>query len=52
VSSGAIAGLFPGQGSQTSSLGELVSLVVPRLASECVELVGEDPFARVADSTR
>jgi [acyl-carrier-protein] S-malonyltransferase len=52
VSSGVIAGLFPGQGSQTSSLGELVSQVVPRLAAECVELVGEDPFARVADSTR
>jgi len=52
VTSGAIAGLFPGQGSQTSSLGEFVSRVVPQLAAECVELVGEDPFARVADSTR
>ena len=52
MSSGAIAGLFPGQGSQTSSLGEFVSSVMPRLAAECVELVGEDPFARVADSTR
>jgi [acyl-carrier-protein] S-malonyltransferase len=52
VSNGVIAGLFPGQGSQTSTLGELVSRVVPRLAAECVELVGEDPFARVADSTR
>ncbi|HTC73343.1 MAG TPA: ACP S-malonyltransferase [Solirubrobacteraceae bacterium] len=52
MSSGVIAGLFPGQGSQTSALGELVSRVVPRLAAECVELVGEDPFARVADSTR
>lgn len=52
VSSGVTAGLFPGQGSQTSSLGELVSRVLPRLAAECVELVGEDPFTRVADSTR
>jgi [acyl-carrier-protein] S-malonyltransferase len=52
VSNGVIAGLFPGQGSQTSALGELVSRVVPRLAAECIELVGEDPFARVADSTR
>jgi [acyl-carrier-protein] S-malonyltransferase len=52
VTSGVIAGLFPGQGSQTSSLRELVSRVVPQLAAECVELVGEDPFARVADSTR
>ena len=52
MSSRVIAGLFPGQGSQTSSLSELVSRVVPRLAAECVELVGEDPFARVADSTR
>jgi [acyl-carrier-protein] S-malonyltransferase len=52
VTSAVIAGLFPGQGSQTSSLGELVSRVVPGLAAECVELVGEDPFARVGDSTR
>lgn len=26
--------------------------VLPDLARECIELVGEDPFARVADSTR
>jgi len=29
-----------------------VQRVVPELLERCVELVGEDPFARVADSTR
>lgn len=52
MSKGAIAGLFPGQGSQTSELRERVARVVPRLLAECVGLVGEDPFARVAESTR
>jgi [acyl-carrier-protein] S-malonyltransferase len=52
VSSGLIAGLFPGQGSQTSALRERVARVAPRLLAECTALVGEDPFARVAQSTR
>jgi [acyl-carrier-protein] S-malonyltransferase len=52
VSSRAIAGLFPGQGSQTSDLRERVQSAVPELLARCVELVGEDPFVRVADSTR
>jgi [acyl-carrier-protein] S-malonyltransferase len=52
VSSLATAGLFPGQGSQTSDLRERVRRVVPELLELCVELVGEDPFPRVADSTR
>ncbi|HEV3035747.1 MAG TPA: ACP S-malonyltransferase [Solirubrobacteraceae bacterium] len=52
MSTAVIAGLFPGQGSQTSSLREQVARVLPRLLAECVELVGEDPFARVGESTR
>ncbi len=52
MSSGVIAGLFPGQGSHTSSLRDEVARVIPGLLAECVALVGEDPFARVAESTR
>jgi len=52
MSTDVIAGLFPGQGSQASALREEVARVVPRLLAECVELVGEDPFARVGESTR
>jgi [acyl-carrier-protein] S-malonyltransferase len=43
--------LFPGQGSQTPDMRELVA-ATPRLLERCVELVGEDPFPRVEDSTR
>jgi [acyl-carrier-protein] S-malonyltransferase len=52
VSSGVIAGLFPGQGSQTSDLREQVARVAPRLLAECDARVGEDAFARVGESTR
>ncbi|HWX97427.1 MAG TPA: ACP S-malonyltransferase [Solirubrobacteraceae bacterium] len=52
MSIGATAGLFPGQGSQTSDLRDRVERTVPELLDRCIELVGEDPFARVADSTR
>jgi [acyl-carrier-protein] S-malonyltransferase len=52
VSSGVTAGLFPGQGSQTADLREQVARDVPELLALCVELVGEDPFARVTESTR
>jgi [acyl-carrier-protein] S-malonyltransferase len=52
VSSGVIAGLFPGQGSQTSDLREQVQDAAPELLQRCIELVGEDPFARVSESTR
>jgi [acyl-carrier-protein] S-malonyltransferase len=52
VSNGAIAGLFPGQGSQTANLRERVERVLPELLERCLELVGEDPFARVEQSTR
>ena len=52
VSTGVIAGLFPGQGSQTSDLRERVHGALPALLEECIALVGEDPFARVGESTR
>jgi [acyl-carrier-protein] S-malonyltransferase len=52
VSARAIAGLFPGQGSQTSDLRERVQETLPELLDRCTELVGEDPFVRVAESTR
>jgi [acyl-carrier-protein] S-malonyltransferase len=51
-STGVIAGLFPGQGSQAGDLREGVERVVPELYRQCVELVGEDPFPRVRESTR
>jgi len=52
MSTDVIAGLFPGQGSQTSALRDEVARVVPGLLAECVQFVGEDPFARVGESTR
>jgi malonyl CoA-acyl carrier protein transacylase len=52
VSVADIAGLFPGQGSQTSDLREHVERVMPELLEQSIELVGEDPFARVGESTR
>ena len=52
MSTGAIAGLFPGQGSQTGSLRDEVERVVPELLAQCIALLGEDPLARVAESTR
>jgi malonyl CoA-acyl carrier protein transacylase len=47
-----IAVLFPGQGSQTPDMRELVARVRPDLLAAVTELVGEDPFARVEQSTR
>ena len=44
--------LFPGQGSQTPEMRDLVAQRCPQLLERCLELVGEDPFARVAESTR
>jgi [acyl-carrier-protein] S-malonyltransferase len=52
VSTGVIAGLFPGQGSQQGDLRERVERVLPELSERCIGLVGEDPFERVGDSTR
>jgi [acyl-carrier-protein] S-malonyltransferase len=46
------AALFPGQGSQTSDLRELVALHRPDLLELACDLVGDDPFARVGESTR
>lgn len=47
-----VAGLFPGQGSQTPQMRELVERVAPDLLTLCKETIGEDPFAHVAESTR
>jgi [acyl-carrier-protein] S-malonyltransferase len=47
-----IALLFPGQGSQTPNMRDDVARQRPELLDRCVELVGEDPFARVEESTR
>ena len=47
-----VALLFPGQGSQTPAMRELVARRCPALLERCRELVGEDPFARVEESTR
>jgi [acyl-carrier-protein] S-malonyltransferase len=44
--------LFPGQGSQTPDMRDLVARRCPDLLERCLELVGEDPFARVDESTR
>jgi malonyl CoA-acyl carrier protein transacylase len=52
VSTGVTAGLFPGQGSQTADLREEVERLAPELLERCIELVGEDPFPRVQESTR
>jgi malonyl CoA-acyl carrier protein transacylase len=47
-----VAVVFPGQGSQTPEMRDLVAERAPDLLERCVELVGEDPFARVEESTR
>ena len=46
------AALFPGQGSQTPEMRDLVARVAPDLLERAIELVGDDPFARVDESTR
>jgi malonyl CoA-acyl carrier protein transacylase len=43
--------LFPGQGSQTPEMRELVQRERPDLLELAVEVVGEDPFPRVEDGT-
>jgi [acyl-carrier-protein] S-malonyltransferase len=43
--------LFPGQGSQTPEMRDLVAEVAPDLLSIAVEVVGEDPFPRAAEGT-
>ena len=44
--------LFPGQGSQTPEMRDAVRRRCPELYERCLELVGEDPFLRVEESTR
>jgi [acyl-carrier-protein] S-malonyltransferase len=44
--------LFPGQGSQTPEMRDLVAHRAPELLERCVALVGEDPFPRAGESTR
>ena len=43
--------LFPGQGSQTTEMRELVARVRPDLLTAAIEMVGEDPFPRADDGT-
>jgi len=52
ATSSRVAVLFPGQGSQTPEMRDLVAQRSPELLDRVVELVGEDPFARVDESTR
>jgi [acyl-carrier-protein] S-malonyltransferase len=44
--------LFPGQGSQTPDMRDLVAERAPDLLERCIALVGEDPFPRAGESTR
>ena len=44
--------LFPGQGSHTPDMRDAVAERRPELLERCSALVGEDPFARVEESTR
>jgi acyl transferase domain-containing protein len=47
----ATALLFPGQGSQTADMRDQVARTRPDLLKLAIEVVGEDPFARVDDGT-
>jgi malonyl CoA-acyl carrier protein transacylase len=46
------AALFPGQGSHTPDMRKTVARLDPDLLERVCELVGEDPFPRVEESTR
>lgn len=48
----ATALLFPGQGSQTAEMRDDVAAARPDLLALAIEVVGDDPFARVGDGTR
>jgi [acyl-carrier-protein] S-malonyltransferase len=48
---GPTAILFPGQGSQTPEMRDVVAEMRPDLLSLAAEIVGEDPFPRVEDGT-
>jgi malonyl CoA-acyl carrier protein transacylase len=52
LSNSPTAVLFPGQGSQTPDMRDVVADVRPDLLTAVIELVGEDPFPRVDESTR
>src|ERR1700761_6176972 len=43
--------LFPGQGSQTSEMRDLVAEVRPDLLEHAAEIVGSDPFRRTDEGT-
>jgi len=43
--------LFPGQGSQTPEMRDLVADVRPDLLEQVAEIVGEDPFAKAEQGT-
>jgi [acyl-carrier-protein] S-malonyltransferase len=43
--------LFPGQGSQTADMRELVARARPKLLEQAIEEVGADPFERVEEGT-
>ena len=44
--------LFPGQGSQTAEMRDEVAAARPDLLALALDVVGDDPFARVDDGTR
>lgn len=44
--------LFPGQGSHVDGMGEEVARTAPELHARCLELVGDDAFARAGEDTR
>ncbi len=46
------AGLFPGHGSQRAGMREIAEEHAPELLEATIAAVGEDPFARVEESTR
>ncbi|WP_028059442.1 ACP S-malonyltransferase [Candidatus Solirubrobacter pratensis] len=46
------AALFPGQGSHTPEMRDLVAQRAPELLERVIELVGEDPFPRAGENTR
>jgi [acyl-carrier-protein] S-malonyltransferase len=47
-----LALLFPGQGSQTSDMRELVERFRPDLLERAIAAVGDDPFERAGEGTR
>jgi len=47
----ATAILFPGQGSQTPEMREMVAQVRPDLLADVIRIVGEDPFLKIDDGT-